>query len=331
MSKVLTIDYRRFKRPADMDPSAPPSYFELDNSSLFATKRSFGGNGTVWVDGKKYDVRITVKGTFDLSSERGFQKSPVNSFVYSFKRIGAITLSGFNSRLEDLESELESIYKVNNKIYGSKFNDKLIGHNGRDTINGGSGNDKIYGGNGHDTINGGRGVDKIYGGNGLDMLNGGSGNDKIYGGQNFDLIEGGKGADLISGGKGTDAIFGDEGNDKIFGGDGDDSLYGGEGDDKIYGGKGDDLINGGNLKKTVNRVWGNSGRDTFVIDDGAYGTVIQDFNVTKDRIGVKNLRDWRKKYSWEIRGKNTFIDIGDSWQAKLIGKHDLSLAIIVEV
>ena len=295
MSKVLTIDYRRFKRPADMDPSAPPSYFELDNSSLFATKRSFGGNGTVWVDGKKYDVRITVKGTFDLSSERGFQKSPVNSFVYSFKRIGAITLSGFNSRLEDLESELESIYKVNNKIYGSKFNDKLIGHNGRDTINGGSGNDKIYGG------------------------------------QNFDLIEGGKGADLISGGKGTDAIFGDEGNDKIFGGDGDDSLYGGEGDDKIYGGKGDDLINGGNLKKTVNRVWGNSGRDTFVIDDGAYGTVIQDFNVTKDRIGVKNLRDWRKKYSWEIRGKNTFIDIGDSWQAKLIGKHDLSLAIIVEV
>ena len=83
--------------------------------------------------------------------------------------------------------------------------------------------------------------------------------------------------------------------------------------------------------RKVNKVWGNSGRDTFVIDDGAYGTVIQDFDVNEDRIGLKTFRDWRKKYSWKTRGGNTYIEDGDYLQAKLIGKHDLSLATIVEV
>jgi len=46
MSNTITLDYRKFKNPVRMDPSAPPNYFELDNSSFTATKRSFGGNGT---------------------------------------------------------------------------------------------------------------------------------------------------------------------------------------------------------------------------------------------------------------------------------------------
>ena len=241
MSNTITLDYRKFKNPASMDPSAPPAYFELDDSSFTATKRSFGGNGTVWIDGNKMDVRLTFRGDFDLGSEDAFARSKFNSIIYSFKREGAITISGFSSRVEDADSALDSLYEADNKIYGSKFNDKLLGD------------------------------------------------------------------------------------------DGDDMIYGGRGDDKIKGGAGDDLIHGGSWKKKSNKVWGNSGRDTFVIDDGAYGTFIQDFDVTEDRIGLSRLKDWDNKYSWEVRGANTYIDDGEYWQAKLKGRHDLNLAIIVGV
>ena len=241
MSNTITFDYRRSKNTAKMDPSAPPNYFELDNSSFTATKRSFGGNGAAWIDGRKVDVRLTFKGDFDLSSENAFNRSRFNAVVYSFKSGGGMTISGFNSRVEDADSAFESMFEADNKIYGSKFNDKLVGD------------------------------------------------------------------------------------------DGDDIIYGGKGDDKIKGGEGDDLIHGGSWKKKGNQVWGNSGRDTFVIDDGAYGTVIQDFDVNKDRIGLSRLRDWSNKYSWETRGKNTYIYDGEYWQAKLKGRHDLSLANIVEI
>ena len=241
MGNTITLDYRRSKNATKMDPSAPPNYFELDNSSFTATKRSFGGNGAAWIDGRKIDVRITFKGNFDLRSEDAFNRSRFNSVVYSFKRGGAMTISGFNSRVEDADSAFESIFKADNKIYGSKLNDKLLGDKG------------------------------------------------------------------------------------------DDRIYGGDGDDEIKGGPGDDLIHGGRWKKKVNKVWGNSGSDTFVIDDGAYGTVIQDFDINEDRIGLKRLKDWRSKYSWEIRGRNTYIDDGKYWQAQLKGRHDLSLANIVEV
>ena len=42
-----------------------------------------------------------------------------------------------------------------------------------------------------------------------------------------------------------------------------------------------------------------------MIDDGAYGTEIQDFNIDVDRIGLSRTRDWNNKYSWEIRGKQS--------------------------
>ena len=65
---------------------------------------------------------------------------------------------------------------------------------------------------------------------------------------------------------------------------------------------------------------------------GAEGReVIQDFDITEDRIGLSRLKDWKNKYSWEIRGANTFINDGEYWQAQLKGRHDLSLANIVEI
>ncbi len=81
MSNTITLDYRKFKNSVRMDPSAPPNYFELDNSSFTATKRSFGGNGTAWIDGNKFDVRISVRGNFDLDSEDAFARSKFNSII----------------------------------------------------------------------------------------------------------------------------------------------------------------------------------------------------------------------------------------------------------
>ena len=131
--------------------------------------------------------------------------------------------------------------------------------------------------------------------------------------------------------KADNKIYGSKLNDKLLGDKGDDRIYGGDGDDEIKGGPGDDLIHGGRWKKKVNKVWGNAGRDTFAIDDGAYGTVIQDFDINEDRIGVSRIKDWKDKYTWEIRGKYTYIDDGEYWQAKLKGRHYLSQASIVEV
>jgi hypothetical protein len=63
------------------------------------------------------------------------------------------------------------------RLRGGRFNDRIIGTRGRDTIDGGPGNDNLAGKNGNDTIKGGPGNDHITGGKGGDHLSGGSGRD----------------------------------------------------------------------------------------------------------------------------------------------------------
>ena len=77
------------------------------------------------------------KETFNLSSAKKFNKSRFNSIIYSFKREGSMKISGFNSRVEDAELALGSIFKSDNKVYGSKSNDYLLGSKGDDLIHGG--------------------------------------------------------------------------------------------------------------------------------------------------------------------------------------------------
>lgn len=64
-----------------------------------------------------------------------------------------------------------------NTVYGSTYDDKIVGGTGADYINGGAGNDKIYSGAGNDVISGGAGNDVLWSGSGLDRMNGGAGND----------------------------------------------------------------------------------------------------------------------------------------------------------
>ncbi|GAA6202899.1 hypothetical protein NBRC116599_41250 [Aquicoccus sp. SU-CL01552] len=188
----------------------------------------------------------------------------------------------------------------------------LDGGAGDDILTGGRKLDRILGGEGNDTIAGGAGGDVIFGGEGADDIKGGKGNDIIRGeraagveNSGDDVISGGAGKDEIKGFDGDDKIFGDNGNDILDGGEGDDILDGGNGDDLLLPGKGLDIYRGGdgfdtldltkakgktevdlaggdfdgggygkNVIRSVEEVFGGSGKDVFsgsVSDEELHG------------------------------------------------------------
>ncbi|HEX8629418.1 MAG TPA: hypothetical protein VF755_14735 [Catenuloplanes sp.] len=79
-------------------------------------------------------------------------------------------------------------------VYGSPFNDTLVG---------GAGIDVFHGLGGNDIVNGGAGNDSVAGGDGADTLRGEAGNDVLEG------IDGAIGNDNLAGGAGTDKCSGD--------------------------------------------------------------------------------------------------------------------------
>jgi serralysin len=73
-------------------------------------------------------------------------------------------------------------------IWGSIYNDKIVGTNERNIL---------IGGGGHDNIEAWGGNDVIYGGWGHDVIDGGAGNDFMHGGHFNDTYTGGAGADTF--------------------------------------------------------------------------------------------------------------------------------------
>ena len=55
-------------------------------------------------------------------------------------------------------------------VYGSNFNDLIVGDDARNILQGGSGDDQIGGGSGDDLLFGGKGFDEVVGGLGSDIL-----------------------------------------------------------------------------------------------------------------------------------------------------------------
>ncbi len=93
-----------------------------------------------------------------------------------------------------------------------KFQDKVVGGEGKDTLAGGLGNDTLTGGLGNDTLQGGKGADTLKGGLGNDILSGGEGKDTLTGSLGDDILQGGEGEDTLKGGEGFDtyAFIGQE-------------------------------------------------------------------------------------------------------------------------
>jgi Ca2+-binding RTX toxin-like protein len=154
-------------------------------------------------------------------------------------------------------------------IFGSGFDDLLIGdtgdnvlrgQGGDDTLKGGGGSDQLLGGLGNDTVsfygwddginamlapNGiGFGhashgatlhsIENLIGSNYGDILWGNSLDNRLTGRAGVDGLRGYGGDDVLEGGDHTDVLEGGDGDDILDGGEGQDTMIGGEGDDVYY-------------------------------------------------------------------------------------------------
>ena len=66
-------------------------------------------------------------------------------------------------------------------VFGSGYDDDIVGDAGRNIIHGGAGADEIFGGANQDLISGGAGADDVFGGAGADILIDLEGGDSIFG------------------------------------------------------------------------------------------------------------------------------------------------------
>ncbi len=180
----------------------------------------------------------------------------------------AVNLSG-TTRLTDIQI-----------VYGSNFDDKIVGDFFSNTLSGLSGNDLIDGGNSDDILHGGDGDDIFIDWKGHNILDGGNGNDTISYANFFagllgsptitinlttgqGIIESDSAFFLMSGGTPQrvnystnhlsnieniigsnidDSIIGDNNANVISGLAGNDFITGGEGNDSIDGGLGSDTV-----------------------------------------------------------------------------------------
>jgi Ca2+-binding RTX toxin-like protein len=158
-------------------------------------------------------------------------------------------------------------------LYGSSYNDLLIG-DGNNNI--------LFGGNGNDTIEGRDGNDQLYGGAGEDYLKGDGGNDYIFVSEGADTVDGGAGFDLVhyyyaetgvsvnlltgtsSGGIANGVVYIDI--EAVSGSSYDDTLQASNEGNQIYGRRGADMIVGGTGNDTLHGNEGNSIDDSL---DGA--------------------------------------------------------------
>jgi Ca2+-binding RTX toxin-like protein len=134
-------------------------------------------------------------------------------------------------------------------VFGSAFNDMIIGHNGDNYLRGYNGNDNLVGAGGNDILRGEDGNDILTGGTGADILNGGSGSDwaryhassaavtvnLTVGTQSGGDAEG----DMLAG---IENIFGSGFNDTLTGDNADNALRGYTGNDTLTGLGGSDTF-----------------------------------------------------------------------------------------
>lgn len=95
------------------------------------------------------------------------------------------------------DAEGDRLYGVDG-IYGSAFDDVLLGYDGESTSGSDTFTNVFHGGAGNDYLDGRGGGDSLFGGDGDDTILGGAGNDIIDGGAGLDVVDGGTGSDLIT-------------------------------------------------------------------------------------------------------------------------------------
>jgi Ca2+-binding RTX toxin-like protein len=255
---------------------------------------------------------------------------PGQQYVYqAFQMCTGLTIDLAKGIVEKPEGRVDKFVNMENVI-GTHYNDTIIGDNGNNLLDGSDGYDKIYGGKGNDTLKSGRGISHLYGEDGDDKFDiqigianifGGDGVDMvdfmyyptsivanlarghiIYGGDNYSEL---KDIEKIRTTKFSDIIY-DSNNDNIIGtGHGDDVIYISDGNDSVNAGAGDDRIYlQGRGEK---RIWGEFGRDAFVITRGFSSaentsTVIVDFEteIPRDLIDIRSFTNIKSLQQLQI-------------------------------
>jgi Ca2+-binding RTX toxin-like protein len=217
----------------------------------------------------------------------------------------SITVNMGTGIVQDGQGGTDSLARIE-QIWGSNFNDSMLGGNGADFFVGSTGADTFDGGLGVDAVSyffypstsssptqgvsvdlatgtardafGGLdslvGIEIVEGSSFADTITGGAANEIIRGNGGADSLSGGAGNDLLQGSTANETMSGGEGADTLYGNGGNDSLDGGAGDDQVYasgasnmlGGEGNDQLFGGNGADTMS---GGNGADTIHGNGGA--------------------------------------------------------------
>lgn len=219
----------------------------------------YGGAGMDYVDYSGSGAAVDIDFAAGTGLGGDAQGDVLNSLDGIFGSAFDDTLLGY-----DGESTLPGDLWTN-VLYGAAGNDSIDGRAGSDRLYGGTGNDTVIGGAGNDLVEGGDGNDSLTGDAGNDSLTGGLGDDRLYGGADNDTLSGDAGNDSLIGGDGNDSINASLGNDTVDAGAGDDSVDAGSGNDLVYGGDGQDSIFGGADSDTI---YGGAGHDLIFGGDG---------------------------------------------------------------
>lgn len=230
-----------------------------DDNDLFA------GLGTDFLEGGRGADRIDGAAGIDTASYAGS-----NAGVRITLDDVTLNRASFASGGDATGDVLVSI----ENLTGSRFDDRLFGNNGRNTLRGEAGNDSLAGLNDDDVLVGGAGNDTLSGGEGDDLLDGGIGSDTIDGGTVSDIdtvtfagLEGGVSLKLGNGSangfassirtvggvavsdtdtlRNIDNVVGTDFADQIEGNTGRNVLDGGLGDDSFVFTFGGDRLDGG--------------------------------------------------------------------------------------
>ena len=177
-------------------------------------------------------------------------------------------------------------------LYGSNYDDILVGAHGRNILYGLSGNDELDGREGNDVLLGGPGNDELRGGPGIDIASyftsgagvevrlydgtargGDAEGDTFAGVQTIEYLDAdGETREMevpdiesLYGSNYDDILVGAHGGNRLTGGAGNDELDGREGNDRLYGGAGNDELDG---REGNDRLYGGAGADMLRGGDG---------------------------------------------------------------